>query len=112
MSTAAIKEYMGLRVERRSVIEKGDTNIMLMDQTRIVVPYMMRQKLFKREHLAHSGQQHQGQVLLARDRGGRQADGGGMQAVPAQPKVPEEKAEQAGTGAREPVDAGNRHRLL
>ena len=38
-----------------SVIEKGDTKILLMDQTRIVVPLTMRKKLLEREHLAHSG---------------------------------------------------------
>ena len=42
-------------MERMSVIEKGDTKILLMDQTRIVVPLTMRKKLLEREHLAHSG---------------------------------------------------------
>ena len=37
LSKAAIKEYMGLGNERMSVIEKGKTMILLMDQTRIVV---------------------------------------------------------------------------
>ena len=32
-----------------SVIEKGDTKILLMDQTRIVVPLTMRKKLLERE---------------------------------------------------------------
>ena len=55
VTTAAIKEYIGYGVERMSVIEKGDTMIMLMDQTRIVVPQKMRKRLIDREHLAHSG---------------------------------------------------------
>ena len=54
VTTAAIDEYIGLRVERRSVIEKGDTMIMLMDETRINVPQTMRRKLMEREHLTHS----------------------------------------------------------
>ena len=37
------------------MIEKGDTKILLMDQTRIVVPLTMRKKLLEREHLANSG---------------------------------------------------------
>ena len=55
VTTAAIKEYIGLGVERMSVIEMGDTMIMLIDQTRFVVPHTMRQRLLDREHLAHSG---------------------------------------------------------
>ena len=43
-------------MERMSVIEKGNSIIMLMDQSRIVVPRAMRQKLMDREHLAHTGQ--------------------------------------------------------
>ena len=35
-------------------IEKGDTKIMLMNQTRIVVAHTIRKKLLEREHLAHS----------------------------------------------------------
>ena len=38
LSKAAIKEYVGLGIERMSVIEKGDSMILLMDQTRIVIP--------------------------------------------------------------------------
>ena len=38
-----------------SVIKKAVTMIILMDQTRIVVPHAMRKKLLGREHLAHSG---------------------------------------------------------
>ena len=49
VTTTAIKEYIGLGVERMPVIEKGDTMIMLMDQTRIVVPQTMRRKLKERE---------------------------------------------------------------
>ena len=37
LSKAAIKEYVRLGIERMSVIEKGKTMILLMDQTRIVV---------------------------------------------------------------------------
>ena len=48
-------QYIGLGVERMSVIMNCDTMIMLMDQTRIVVPLAMRKKLLGREHLAHSG---------------------------------------------------------
>ena len=36
------------------MIKKGDIKIMLMDQTRIVVPHTMRKKLLEREHLSHS----------------------------------------------------------
>ena len=43
-------------MERMSVIEKGNSIIMLMDQTRIVVPKVMIQKLMEREHLSHQGQ--------------------------------------------------------
>ena len=38
VSKAAIIEYIVHGVERIMVIEKDDTKIMLMDQTRIVVP--------------------------------------------------------------------------
>ena len=38
-----------------SVIEKGKSMILLMDQTRIVVPQTMRKRLMDREHLAHPG---------------------------------------------------------
>ena len=38
-----------------SVIEKGKTMILLMDQTRIVVPQTLKKKLMGREHLAHPG---------------------------------------------------------
>ena len=39
-----------------SVIEKGESMIMLMDQTRIELPETMRKRLMDREHLAHPGQ--------------------------------------------------------
>ena len=42
-------------MERMSVMEKGDSMILLMDQTRIVVPGSMRKRLMDREHLAHPG---------------------------------------------------------
>ena len=42
MTPVAIKEYIKLGVERMSVIEKGDTMIMLMDQTRIMIPQTMK----------------------------------------------------------------------
>ena len=54
LSKAAIKEYAGLGIERMSVIEKGGSMILLMDQTRIVVPQRMRKRLMDREHLAHT----------------------------------------------------------
>ena len=38
LSKHAIQEYVGKGIERMSVIEKGDSMILLMDQTRIVVP--------------------------------------------------------------------------
>ena len=49
------KEYVGLGIERMSVIEEGDSMILLMDQTRILFPHTMRKKLMDREHLAHPG---------------------------------------------------------
>ena len=55
LSKAAIKEFVGLGIERKSVIEKGKTMILLMDQTRIVVPQTLKKKLMGREHLAHPG---------------------------------------------------------
>ena len=55
LSKAAIKDYVGLGIERMSVIEKGGSMILLMDQTRIVVPQTMRKRLMDREHLAHPG---------------------------------------------------------
>ena len=55
LSKAAIKEYVGQGIERMSVIEKGKSMILLMDQTRIVVPQTMRKILMDREHLAHPG---------------------------------------------------------
>ena len=55
LSKAAIKEYVGLGIERMSVIEKGKSMILLMDQTRIVVPQTMRKRLMDREHMAHPG---------------------------------------------------------
>ena len=55
LSEAAIKEYIGHRVERMSVIKKGDTMIVLKDQTRIMEPHLIRRKLMDREHLAHTG---------------------------------------------------------
>ena len=42
-------------MEKFSVIERGNTMIMLMYQSRIVVPMTMRKKLLHREHLGHSG---------------------------------------------------------
>ena len=38
VSNTAITEYIGLGVDRMSVIKKGETMIMLKDQTRIIVP--------------------------------------------------------------------------
>ena len=55
LSKAAIKEYVGKGFKRMSVIKKGESIIMLMDQTRIVVPKTMRKRLMDREHLAHPG---------------------------------------------------------
>ena len=55
LSAAAIKKYIGHGVETMSVIKKGDTMIVLMDQTRIVVPHSMMKKLTNREHLANTG---------------------------------------------------------
>ena len=55
LSKAAIKEYVGLGIERMSVIKKGNSMIFLMDQTRIVVPQTMRKRLMDREQLAHQG---------------------------------------------------------
>ena len=42
-------------IETISVIKKEDSMILLMDQTRIVVPQTMRKRLMDREHLAHPG---------------------------------------------------------
>ena len=55
LSKAAIKENVGLGIERISVIEKGKTMILLMDHTGIVVPPPMRKKVMDREHMAHPG---------------------------------------------------------
>ena len=44
LSKAAIKEYVGLGIERMSVIEKGKTIILVMDQTRIVVPQTLEEE--------------------------------------------------------------------
>ena len=55
LSEAAINKYVGKGIERMSVMEKGDSMILLMDQTRIVVPGAMRKRLMDREHLAHPG---------------------------------------------------------
>ena len=55
LSKAEIQEYVGKGIERMSVIEKGDSMILLMDQTRIVVPESMRKRLMDREHMAHPG---------------------------------------------------------
>ena len=55
LSKAAIKVYVGLGIEKISVIEKGDSMILLMDQTRIKIPQTMRKRLMDREHLAHPG---------------------------------------------------------
>ena len=55
LSKAAIKEYVGQGIERMSVIEKGESMILLVDQTRIVVPEAVRKRLMDREHLAHPG---------------------------------------------------------
>ena len=55
LSKTAINEYVGKGIERMSVMEKGDSMILLMDQTRIVVPEAMRKRLMHREHLAHPG---------------------------------------------------------
>ena len=54
LSKAANKEYVGLGIERMSVIDKGNSMVLLMDQTRIVVPETMRKRLMDREHLAHA----------------------------------------------------------
>ena len=55
LSKAAIKECVGLGIERMSVIKKGNSVIFLMDQTRIVVPQIMKKSLMDREELAHQG---------------------------------------------------------
>ena len=55
ISKAAIKECVGLGIERMSVIKKGNSMIFLMDQTRIVVPQTMRKMLMDREQLPHQG---------------------------------------------------------
>ena len=55
VSKAAITEYIGHGVDRMSVIERSNTMMLLMDQTRIVVPLALRKKLVGREHMAHSG---------------------------------------------------------
>ena len=55
LSAAAIKEYIGQGLERMSTIEKGDTIIVLMDQTMMVVPHSMRKKLMDKEHMGHTG---------------------------------------------------------
>ena len=55
LSKHAIREYLGTGVERMSVIERGDSMILLMDHTRIVVPGSMRRQLMDREHLPHPG---------------------------------------------------------
>ena len=54
LSKAVIKKCVGLGIERMSAIEKGDSMILLMDQTRIVVPQTTRKRLKDREHLAHT----------------------------------------------------------
>ena len=46
---------MGQGIERMSVIEKGKSMILLLNQTRIVVPQAVRKRLMDREHLAHPG---------------------------------------------------------
>ena len=55
VSKAIITEYIRLGVDRMSVIKKGDTMIKLKDQTRLVVPQIMRKTLLEKEHSAHSG---------------------------------------------------------
>ena len=55
LAKAAIMEYIGLGVERMSVIKKGNLMILLMDQTRNMVPQSMRKKLMDREQLALQG---------------------------------------------------------
>ena len=52
---AEIKEYVGLGMEQLSVIEKGKSMLLLIDQTRILVPQTMRKRLMDREYLAHPG---------------------------------------------------------
>ena len=49
-----------------SLIQKGDTMIILMDQTRIMVPQAMRKKLLGREHLAHSGVTRMSNIIRAK----------------------------------------------
>ena len=49
------KEYVDNRIERMSVIKKGETFIMLKDKTMIMVPEAKRPILLEREHLSHSG---------------------------------------------------------
>ena len=117
VSTAAIKEYIGHRVERMSVIEKLDALIMLMDQTRIVVPPSMRKKLINREHLAHTGINKMQMSIRAKYFSpGIEADGkkigGGVQAMPATQQDSEKGPTQAGLGVCELADAVGRHRLF
>ena len=83
LSKAANKEYVGLGIERMSVIEKGNSMVLLMDQTRIVVPETMRKKGDGQgapgtPRDQQDVKEHQGQVLLARDRGRCEKDGGGV----------------------------------
>ena len=117
VSTAAIKEYIGYRVERMSVIEKWDAMIMLMDQTRIVVPPSMRKKLINREHLAHTGINKMQMTIRAKYFWpGIEADVkkivGGVQAMPATQQDSEKGPTQAGLGVCELADTVGWHRLL
>ena len=50
----AAKEYVGNRIRRKSVINKGKTLIMLKDETRILMPEAMSPSLLERENLSHS----------------------------------------------------------
>ena len=116
-SKRTILEYIGQGLERMSVIERGNTIIMLMDQSRIVVPVAMRKKLLDREQMAHSGVYKMSACIRAKYlwpgiKKRCKDNGGGIPAVPASPKETGEGSNPAGTGVCESPNAGNRHQLL
>ena len=66
MNSTAVKEYIGQGLERMFLIRKEGVNIILMDQTRIVVPRAMRETLLAREHLTHSEHTKMGNSIMVK----------------------------------------------
>ena len=66
LSKHPFKEYLTNGLKRMLVIQKGDTRLMLMDQTPIVVPVTLRKIMLDKEHESHVGKTRMGNNIKAK----------------------------------------------